>query len=763
MTHHESAVKPRQPRLPLATAIAGLFDTRSIIPACAATAMACIGFTPTAAMSQSETVLREITVEADPNTGFRTESTSSATRTETPLRDIPQFINEVPQQLIRSQGATNLSDALRNVPGISYAAAEGGTQNNQVFYLRGFPVNGDIYIDGVRDVGEYNRDLFATDSVEVLKGPSALMFGRGGSGGVLNQTSKTADLLPRKEIELKYGSFQQKRLTGDINVRVSDDSALRLLVLKEDSGSFRFPQGVGKTGFAPSYWLRIGAATEATLSYYYLKTQDVTDYGQPTLSAAKTGTGQAAMPPISADKYYGFANHDFTNHETGIFTFKLEHEFNRNLSIRNTLRAANYKRQVEATIATLRNTDANGAAVTPNTPLSLLMVNRNHDGGRTRDNDDDTLVNQTDVTWKFNALGWKHTLVTGVELSREKLNRWNYLMDADPLTAGTQLVTAPTPLLNPDPYTVLSYTKTPNQRALTQASTLAVYAQDQVEFNQRWKAVAGLRWERYEAEARVENYSTGAVASGPFSRTDRMISGRAGVIFQPTETQSYYTSIANSYNPSGELGVYSATGTNLSLFNQALDPEENRNYEAGAIWNLAGGLQLRSALFRTEKINQRINNSITGIPELAGKRRVQGVEFQLTGSITPNWDIHAGAAFQNGKIVKATANEGKTPLGVPDASGSVWTVYRLGGGWEAGGGVTASSGSWLTDANNGAVPSYAVADAMLAYVQKKYEVRLNAYNLADKTYYIGGYNNAANRVLPGQPRALALTVRYNFD
>src|SRR5262249_52902780 len=148
---------------------------------------------------EREQTLPEVKVEGDT---FRTESTTSATRTDTPLRDIPQFINSVPQSVIRSQNATNLTDALRNVPGISYAAAEGGTQSNQVFYLRGFPLNADNYIDGIRDLGEYNRDLFATESVEVLKGPSALMFGRGGSGGLLNQTSKIANLLPHSEAAL---------------------------------------------------------------------------------------------------------------------------------------------------------------------------------------------------------------------------------------------------------------------------------------------------------------------------------------------------------------------------------------------------------------------------------------------------------------------------------------------------------------------------------------------------------------------------------
>ncbi len=730
----------------------------------AGAALTCLALAPVPALAQSagDTTLQEINVQGSRQPGFRTDETRSATRTDTPLRDIPQFINEVPQSVIRSQGATTLSDALRNAPGISYAAAEGGTQANQVFFLRGFPMNQDIYIDGVRDMGEYNRDLFATESVEVLKGPSALLFGRGGSGGLINQTSKTADLLTRKEVDLTVGSFSQRRLTGDLNLRLTEGSSVRLLALEEDSGSYRFPQGVKKTGFAPSAWFRLGNSTEATLSYYYLKTSDVTDYGQPTLSAAATGTGQAGMPPVPASKYYGLANHDYSNHETHIATFKLEHAFSNALSLKNTLRWANYKRQLEATIATLRNTDANGNPVTAATPLNLLMVTRNHDTGRTRDNDDYALINQTDLTWKTEAFGMRHTVLSGVEVSRETLNRWNYTLDTSP-AAGVQTPTSATSLLDPDPNTTLSYTKTPNLRGLSSGNTFALYAQDQLEISDQWKALVGLRWERFAADARTQNILTGATSAGPFERTDKMVSGRAGLIWQPSDAQSYYASISNSYNPSGELGVYAGTAqTNLSLTSQNLPPEENRNYEVGSQWDFKRGIQLRTALFRTEKINQRINNSITGVTELAGLRRVIGIELGLSGTLTPAWEVYAGAAITRGRIVKATANQGNVPLGVSDASGNLWTTYKLGGGWEVGGGLNASTGFWLTDANNGKVPSYVVADLTAAYVQKAYEIRLNAYNVTDKLYYLGGYNNAPNRVLPGQPRSLSLSVRLNF-
>jgi len=711
--------------------------------------------------ARSEPSLPEVNVQGRQD-GFRTESSGAATRTETPLRDTPQVVNTVPQSLIRSQGATSLQDALRNVPGVSYAAAEGGTQTNQLFYLRGFPSGGDLFLDGIRDIGEYNRDLFNVESVEVMKGPSALMFGRGSTGGVINQTTKVADLFSRREVGFTLGSFDQKRLTGDINVKMNETSALRIVALAEKSGAYRYPQDASRMGFAPSLRFGIGTGTELTLSYSYLDTREVTDYGQPTLST--NATGFMGFAPISAEKYYGYANHDYADHQTQIATAKLEHRINDRVTLKNTLRWANYKRQMESTIATLRATDINGAAVTAATPLDRLVVTRSHDQGRTRDNDDDVLINQTELHWKLSTGAVKHTVLTGVEIGRETLNRWNYALDANPATGAIDTPTSITSLLNPDPSTSLNYSKIPNQRAVAEAKTFALYAQDQLELSRHWKALLGLRWERYAANAEQSPLRAGGPAAASFARTDTMLSGRAGLIWQPSEAQSYYVSYGNSYNPSGELGVYGGTATNLNAVNQDLEPERNRNYELGAQWDLFRTLRLRSALFRNEKTNARMADPVTGVTVLAGVRQVNGIEFELAGAITPNWDVYSGIAFMDGEIKKGPANvHGRTPLGVAERSGNVWTVYRLGGGWEIGGGVRANSGSFLNDANTAKLPSYAVYDATIAWVQRKVEIRANFYNLADRLYYTGGYNNNPNRVLPGQPRAVALTMRYNFD
>ena len=733
---------------------------------------------PSYGQGTAENALPEVEVtstSAQKSEGFRTDSTSTATRTDTPLRDIPQYINSVPQSVIQSQGATSLRDALRNVPGITYAAPEGGTQNNQLFYLRGFPSGGDLFIDGVRDIGEYNRDLFATDSVEVLKGPSALMFGRGSTGGVINQVSKVPMLESLKQVGVTFGSNGEKRATGDLNLRIGETSALRLVALGEDSNTYRDTVENKQVGVAPSIKFGIGTPTELTLSYYYLQTDGQTDYGQPTLFINSPTVGFFGIPPVGMDTYYGLANHDYSKWDTNIATARIDHRFSDTLSVRNTTRWASYKREMEATIATLNATDANGNPVTRSTPLNLLLANRIHN--KARDNDDDVLINQTELTWKVETGAIKHTVLTGLELAREKLDRQNYDFDGDPATTGIQAPSALTPLLGPNPYTSLAYTKTPNDNNVSEADTVAVFVQDQLEFSPAWKALLGVRWERYDSSAKQTDIATGTTVVGmdgnpiDFSRVDEMVSGRVGLIWQPGDAQSYYISAGNSYNPSGELGVYGATGTNLS--NQAiasLDPEENRNYELGAQWDFANGVQVRTAIFRNEKINARLTDPILLTTVLEGKRRVDGIELSVAGRLASNWDIYAAAALMRGEIVEAAPptgtarpTEGNVPWGVPYASGNVWTIYRLGGGWEIGGGAFASSSFWLDDQNLGKAPGYVRYDATAAYVQRKYDVRLNLLNITDKVYYVGGYQNSPNRVLPGQPLTALVSFNYRFD
>jgi catecholate siderophore receptor len=634
------------------------------------------------------------------------------------------------------------------------------------------------------------------------------MFGNGSPGGLINQVSKVANPVTHEEVTATVGSFQTKRLTADANIKLNDTSAFRIIGLGEDSGSYRYPQGIRKWGLAPSFWTRIGDSTDLTVQYYYLNEKSVTDYGQPT-DFVNVGKGTFfGFSNVDPGTYYGFANNDFANYQTSIATAKLEHRFSDTLMVRSTLRWAGYQRQMEATITEgVSPTDALGRPVNANTPLSLLLVTRNHDTNRSRDNNDNALINQTEVVWKPTTGPIEHTVLGGVELGRERLNRHNNLLDANPTLAGAQAPSVISPLLAPNYSDNISYTKIPNQLARSEGDSIAVYLQYQLEITKQVKALVGLREERYHAQASNQALPGGtpvaATATGPFGRTDDMLSGRAGLIFQPSSTQSYYLSWGNSYNPSGQLDVGDSAlagaggqvaQTNLNAINQNVGPEKNVNYEAGAQWDI-GRLQLRTAIFRNEKKNARELDPTGTTTILAGKRRVDGIEFEASGAITRDWEVYSGVAIMHGKIIGSspfgaltntngtptgpiadtaafcalpTTNcinvNGNTPAEVPRIAGSIWTVYRLGGGWEIGGGIRGQQGAWLTDRNDpgSQIPGYVVLDATVAYIQPHYEIRLNGYNLTNRFYYAGGYNNRPDRVIPGQPRWGSMTLRYIF-
>ncbi|HKQ30100.1 MAG TPA: TonB-dependent siderophore receptor [Burkholderiales bacterium] len=685
-------------------------------------------------------VLPEVQVHGQGDRGdFNAGVSSTGSKTATPIRDIPQSITVINRAVMDSQGVTTLKDALRNVPGITLSSGEGGNIGDNI-NIRGYNARTDLYLDGFRDRGHYSRETFFLDAVEVLKGPSSMLFGRGSTGGVINQVSKQADLNTRKEVSASVGTDSLYRVTADVNQQMSDTSAFRVAALGHTEQSTRDVIEADRWGVAPSLRFGIGTPTEIMVSALHQRSSEIPDYGLPF-----TPNGTQANPSKPVDvklsNFYGFTD-DFFDQEVDALGVRIEHRFSPALSLRN-------QTQFSRT-----NTHA-APAVFPAVTATTTGRDR-----REREQEDESLYNQTDLIFKFDTGTIKHTLVTGVEVGRDTYRRQSYTWGANNPYTGVPpdepIQSLQNPVYGPMPSFVpraKDATRTDNE-----AHTVALYVNDSVELTKQWKLVAGLRWDDYSIDAKTINNNTGATTA--VARTDEMTSVRAGVIYQPNDRQSYYFSYGTSFNPSAEAST-------LIAANAVLEPEENRSFEIGAKWDLLGGkLALTTALFRIEKTNARTFDALTGLTVLDGNTRVDGFEIGASGQVSANWQVFAGYTYLDGEIVELTesgsaggSRNGNTLQNTPEHSASLWAVYGFAPAWEAGGGAVYSSERFLNAANTAMIDGYTRLDATVAYKQKDYDLRLNVLNLNDEEYFEA---SSASRATPAKGRSFVGTVNYRF-
>lgn len=657
--------------------------------------------------------------------GYQGGTTSVGKLPQLP-RDIPQAVTIVPEKLMVERNADSFREALRVVPSLTFNAGEGGRIGDNIT-LRGYSVVGDLYLDGMRDVAQYNREMFNLEQVDVLRGSASMLFGRGSTGGVINQASKTPQLWDRYSAAVTAGSYNYKRATADLNKRLAEDAALRLNVMKTESDSSRDEVRQKRSGIAPSVRFGIGTPDEVTLALYHLEYRDVPDYGVPYFR------GLPLNVPVNT--FYGMANADHQDDRATFLTGTHRHRFNADTELKTVLRRASYSRDLWAVAPRLAGAPA---VITPAT-----VINRQ---AQRRAGDEETFTLQSDLATKFATGALRHQLVGGVEVLREDAARWSWANGgANP----------PTAVGDPNPYPVLPanfFNVTRANQVSYQAATRAAYAQDIVEFLPGWKLLAGARYDLFAAE-----YNRPA-PQGDLARTDRVWSWRTGLMRQPSDYASYYLSYGTSFNPSGEFYALDDRTANTP-------PEENRNLEAGAKWELFGGdLSLRTALFRTEKYNERNTDlSIPNLSLLSGKRHTDGVEIEAAGRITGNWEVFGAIAFLSARIDAASGQQagavGKTPVNTPDQTFNLWSTYRLGGGWKVGGGVEAIASRYGNATNTNLVPGYKRTDAMLAYESRPATLRLNVLNLFDKPYYEGVYQG---HVIPGTLRAVQLTLEMKY-
>lgn len=680
----------------------------------------------TASLAGDEAASEVITITANKvsrDKSYGGTNARSATRSDAAQLDIPQTVTALPRQVLDDQAARSLQDALRNVPGVGLSTGDG--QRDQVS-IRGFTAIGDQFIDGFRDDALYFRDLSNIEEVEIIKGPASVLYGRGSSGGMINRVSKKPGI-DRSEIALSVGSWADKRGEFDL-ARKGEKLSWRLTGALEDADSYRDQQFLKRQAIAPSLLAQIDADTQLLLQADYLKDRRLTDFGVPSF--------QGRPVDVDPSRYYGAANAadaDFSESEVASASATLSHRISSSLSLRNALRSYHYT--LDRANTTTGSVDEKAKTVS----FNRGAVSRAEYG----------FFNQTELTQKIAFATTQHELLYGIELGRQSKDTVTYSQSK---VATTDLFNPVLPVLP----RAVSVSPSADNRALL--TTTAFYLQDQMSLASHWKALLGLRYDRFEQQTDDRR-----VGQSDLARTDHTVSPRAGLVWQPTAQQSWYVAWSRSFQPSAESFALAANNADLA-------PEETTNSEIGAKYELFGGAALLSAsLFRLERTNIKTvdpANSAKLIP--VGVQRTNGLELSAQGDLKGGWQILAGYAYMDAKVVESTATDagqavqGKRATLTPRHSGNIWLTRALSERLSLGGGVNYVGDRFANTGNTVTLPGYTTADLMARYALGAWQLQFNLNNLFDKRYIVAGHGSNANLNLPGAPRNASLTARLRF-
>lgn len=681
----------------------------------------------------------DVKADADKPDGVRATTTRVGKTLQDP-QDIPQAITTVTGSLMEQQHVGSLKEALRNVSGLSFNAAEGGRSGDNM-NLRGFYTFGDLYLDGIRDTAQYNRETFNLEQVDVLRGAGAMLFGRGQAGGVINQVSKTPLRMEQYKFTGSKGTQGFQDATADINKPLNENTALRVNLMQRDEGSWRSNPVTGtqaeihRKGAAVSLGLNLRTDNQFWINYQRSTTNDNPDYG-----VAFDASTRAPGKILSPNTFFGNKN-NFDQSRTSMTTLINEYRFSADTQLRTQIRDAQYDRSYWAKTPSLTTPpDASGGV----------------GGNQTRASNYKTTTLQSDLSTKFQAFGMKHEALVGFEYLKENSYRstlQNYSTVAAPVFY-------------------------PYQAALAAAAnrftskSQAVYVQDTVEFIPKWKLTAGVRRDLMDAQ-----YSSTTSPQLKFGEN----SYRTALSYQPDASTHYYVAKSSSFSPTADL---------YQLTSQPQPAERSNVVEIGAKWLVAeGDLALRAALYRATKYWERNGDLDSTAAILTRKRGTSGVELEAAGRITEDWEVFSGLSFMNAKILEVAENVnattgvvtygnagyiGQQARNTPKYTFNVWSTYQVDGKWQVGGGVELKgerqafnpSGAAAVPTLNGVyqpntAPSYVRWDAMVKYEYQKWILRLNIKNVFDKIYYDAVYDNGAF-VVPGTRRSAVVTAEYKF-
>jgi len=715
-----------------------------------------------------------VKVEATSN-DYRVDRLSSPKFTQ-PLLDTTQTVNVITKELIQQQGATTLTEALRNSPGVGtfFVGENGATTTGDGIYMRGFDTSGSIFVDGVRDLGSISRDIFNIEQVEVTKGPAGTDNGRTAPTGSVNLVSKQPQLGDGVSGSVAYGSAQHKRATADWNQTLGSHSAFRLNVMGQDSGvPGRDKVENNRWGIAPSLAFGLQTPTRVYLDFLHVKQSNVPDGGVPTIglpgysSPDSSRRFLANAARVDPENFYG-TDSDHDDVQADMFTAIVEHDFWSNVTLHNTTRWGRTRQNYlltsfmgsSANLLTPNPADPSTWTIARSNPTFKQQVNR-------------ILTNQTNITATIATGSFTHSLSAGVELSQEK---------AGTVGLGTRSAWPAANLYDPSADVGgLIYGPT-GAGSQGKTNTMAAYLFDTLKFNEQWQVNAGVRLDHYTTDFNSlvvcgarNGPACGALPAGSVlpgvdaSKSGNLPNYKLGVLYKPAANGSIYANFAVSQEPPGGNTLTFSAAAN-SADNPNLDPQKARTIEFGTKWDLLNEkLLLTGALYRTTVSNDLVQDPVDLQYYQVGKKRVQGIELSAVGKLTDNWAVSAGYTTMDAKVINgsAVANDGSSDLAyTPKSAFTAWTTWRLPFNLTIGGGARyAGEMKRGTDSAIGTpafTEAYWVFDAMASYpLNKQLDLQLNLYNLFDKDY-VAAINKSGYRYTPGTPRSAMLTVNFRF-
>jgi catecholate siderophore receptor len=665
-------------------------------------------------------------VDVDARLGHRATVVGSATKTPTPLRDVPQAVSVVTRELIADQRMASMADVVRFMPGVTMAQGEG---NRDTPILRGNASTSDFFVDGVRDDVQYFRDVYNLERVEALKGPNAMIFGRGGAGGVINRVTRQAEWGQSREVSVQLGSWDNRRLTADFGTALNTAVAGRVTGMYENSDSYRSGVSIERYGVQPSVAFRLGPETTLRGSYEHFHDERVADRGipsfggRPVATDASTFFGDPAQSPVEAT--------------VNLLASVLEHKFSDRMTLRNRASYGVYDKFYQNVYP--------GAV---NAAGAMVMISAYNDAF-----DRKNLFNQTDLLLRPRTGTVQHTLVVGAELGRQVTD--NFRNTGYFSSVGSSLTSIQVPLTAPTVAIPVTFRQNAsNADSHGVATVAAVYAQDQLELTSSLQAVTGVRFDAFDMD--FTNNRNGA----QFSTSDRLVSPRLGLIYRPTAPLSVYGSYSLTFVPRAGDQM-----TSLSLSNQALEPEEFRNYELGAKWDVRPALGVSAAVYRLDRGNVAVPHPTDPARSiLVEAQRTKGLELEVNGALTSDWSLTAGYTFQDGSIthsISSTAQAGAELAQVPSHAISLWSKYKISPRWAAALGVISRSAMFTSTDNRVVLPGFTRVDGAVFFdVTSALRAQVNVENLFDEHYYASAHSNT--NITPGSPRAMRFSLITRF-